>query len=301
MRRWGAILLLGSAGCSVPDPAAGPGTPEARAVAFLAREVPAWPFRNRCFSCHNNGDAARALWAAKRRSIPFDAHSLETTRSWLLRPGEWRSSGPPGDVGDPRLAALQFGSALVSSGEGGSALERAAELVRTYQGPDGSWAVDAGGLPGSPVTWGRTLATVLGRRILDEAGLREAVERADGWLASRKPVTVLEAGALLLAPGTSRETCLRLLRQGQSSEGGWGPYVASPPEVFDTAVALLGLARVRDQAAVDEMIRRGRGFLVALQQADGGWPETTRPSGAESYAQRISTTGWATLALLETR
>ena len=30
----------------------------------------------------------------------------------------------------------------------------------------------------------------------------------------------------------------------------------------------------------------------------GRWTETTRPAGAESYAQRLSTAGWATLALL---
>jgi len=34
---------------------------EARAVEFLVREVPAWSKNNGCFSCHNNGDAARAL------------------------------------------------------------------------------------------------------------------------------------------------------------------------------------------------------------------------------------------------
>jgi hypothetical protein len=49
------------------------------------------------------------------------------------------------------------------------------------------------------------------------------------------------------------------------------------------------------------MIARGRAFLIATQRDDGGWPETTRPSGGTSYAQRISTTGWATLALLATR
>jgi hypothetical protein len=48
------------------------------------------------------------------------------------------------------------------------------------------------------------------------------------------------------------------------------------------------------------MIRRGREFLVGAQQPDGSWPETTRPPGADSYAQRISTTGWALLALLAT-
>ena len=35
-------------------------TPEERALAYLAREVPAWSRENHCFSCHNNWDGARA-------------------------------------------------------------------------------------------------------------------------------------------------------------------------------------------------------------------------------------------------
>jgi hypothetical protein len=49
------------------------------------------------------------------------------------------------------------------------------------------------------------------------------------------------------------------------------------------------------------MIQRGRAFLLAQQNTDGSWPATTRPSGGDSYAQMMSTTGWATLAVLETR
>jgi hypothetical protein len=41
--------------------------------------------------------------------------------------------------------------------------------------------------------------------------------------------------------------------------------------------------------------------LLARQATDGSWPATTRPPGVESYAQQLSTTGWATLALLATR
>jgi squalene cyclase len=65
----------------------------------------------------------------------------------------------------------------------------------------------------------------------------------------------------------------------------------SPPEVFDTAMALLALIEVRKEPGVDELIWRGGAFLVAQQQPDGSWTETTRPSGGESYAQRLSTTG----------
>jgi hypothetical protein len=50
-----------------------------------------------------------------------------------------------------------------------------------------------------------------------------------------------------------------------------------------------------------ERLKRGRAWLIAQQDEEGGWRETTRPAGAESYAHRISTTGWATLALLRTR
>lgn len=271
-------------------------SPESRAVAFLAREVPQWPVKNHCFSCHNNGDAARALFAAGDRSA-----ALESTRAWLSRPDDWKNAGPPGEISDKRLAALQFAFALASSGDAGPAFARAAALVRDQQEPDGSWAVDADGLPGSPVTWGRTLATVAAREVVAKAGLEESEDRADRWLRRKQPVTILDAGALLQAPGTAREACLTLLRKGQSRDGGWGPYVSSPPEVFDTAVALLGLARVRSEPGVDDMIRRGREFLIAMQSGDGSWAETTRPPGAESYAQRISTSGWATLALLRTR
>jgi hypothetical protein len=46
--------------------------------------------------------------------------------------------------------------------------------------------------------------------------------------------------------------------------------------------------------------KRGRAYLLATQERDGGWPETTRPAGSDSYAQRLSTSGWAALALLAT-
>ena len=65
-----------------------------------------------------------------------------------------------------------------------------------------------------------------------------------------------------------------------------------------TALALLALDRHRDRPGIASMIARGRAYLVESQQEDGSWTETTRPTGAESYAQRLSTTGWATLALL---
>jgi hypothetical protein len=76
--------------------------------------------------------------------------------------------------------------------------------------------------------------------------------------------------------------------------------VTAPPEAFDTAVVLLALAGLRENKGVEAMVARGLWFLAATQLPDGSWPETTRPTGSESYAQRLSTTAWATMALLAT-
>ena len=54
------------------------------------------------------------------------------------------------------------------------------------------------------------------------------------------------------------------------------------------------------KTALADAIARGRAYLIRQQLADGSWNETTRPAGQASYAQRISTTGWALLALIET-
>ena len=109
---------------------------------------------------------------------------------------------------------------------------------------------------------------------------------------------------------TQREGALRTLKSGQAPSGGWGPYVNVGPQVFDTALALLALDELRttsslaspvfSAAQLAQAVSRGRAYLIAQQNDDGSWPETTRPANQESYAQRISTTGWALLALLAT-
>lgn len=143
-----------------------------------------------------------------------------------------------------------------------------------------------------------------------------AWSKENAWLRQASPNNVLTAATLLLAAASvydqssqsgrqsrllKQDQCLKLIRAAQTSDGGWGPYADSPPEAFDTAIVLLALSGLRREPGVDALIRRGRSFLIAQQSPDGSWPATTRPSGGDSYAQLMSTTGWATLALLETR
>ncbi|MDR3637311.1 MAG: hypothetical protein P4L84_26140 [Isosphaeraceae bacterium] len=307
-----AVTVVGS--CAVRG-AAPRDDAERRAVAFLAREVPAWSRDNHCFSCHNNGDAARALLAAKGRPYGPSADALVDTLGWLERPERWDTTAVDPAISDKTLARLQFATALASAVEQGrignrKLLVQAAELVANDQSPDGSWPIGARGSLGTPATYGRPLATALGRQALASAGANRfaaPIARAERWLREQPLENVLDASAVLIGlspdrPGdhSVRRRGFELLKRAQTDRGGWGPFVRSPPEPFDTALALLAMSRWEDHTEVASLLRRGRAYLVASQNEDGSWTETTRPAGGESYAQRISTSGWATLALLAT-
>lgn len=289
------------------------GAAEERAVAFLAKEVPAWPADNQCYSCHNNGDAARALFAAVRRGLDVPEESMADTLEWLRHPETWDDQKGEEAFSDVVLTRIQFASALSDAIDtelisDADALLAAARLVASDQRDDGSWQLDASGSIGSPATYGRFLATATAYHVLKRAN-RElyAVELglADEFLRDTEVKTVLAAAAVLSALSDAGDApalrqqglCQDLIVEGQAPSGGWGPYVTSAPEPFDTALVLLALVRYGGN---EKLIERGREYLSSTQLDDGSWPETTRPPGQMSYAQYISTTGWALLALLET-
>jgi hypothetical protein len=282
--------------------------PEQRAVRYLAGEVREWSKANGCFSCHNNGDGARALFVAvqKQWNVPVDA--LIDTRRWLQSPERWDANRGNPAVSDKKLARIQFTAALavaVATGnsEDRGALRRAAHSLIPLQDRDGSWRIDETGV-GSPATWGSALTTWLARRTLEQAGaaeFRESISAANAWLQALRPSNTLDAAARLLALPDKAAGEIPALLAAQSTDGGWGPRKHVPPEVFDTAVVLLALGGLAGRDTdVSDAIQRGREFLIRAQLPPGGWPETTRPSGGQSYAQHVSTSAWATLALLAT-
>jgi hypothetical protein len=308
------MLIARNANGEGPPAAIGP---EFKAVTFLNDEVRSWSRQNHCFSCHNNGDAARALYRAASAGYPVPNDVLAETTHWLNNPASWEHNGGDGPQNDRRLARVIFATTLDTAVRTGwirdrSALTVAVERLALDQAFDGSWPLGGDDALGSPATYGRALATLVARQSLfsaDPSRFRAAIDRADNWLARQEIKTVTAASVSLLASaerqaGTDvvrRATSVQLLRQAQSQDGGWGPHISSPPEPFDTALAILALARSSRSAEIDGMLRRGRAFLVAQQRDDGSWIETTRPPGNVSYAQQISTAGWATLALLATR
>lgn len=291
----------------------------AKGVAFLRAELPK----------ARNGDAARALLEAGARGYDVGT-SLDETLKFLKNPAGWDQNKAPSGADDKRLARVQFASALAVAERHGKAastdLEAAAKLLVADQAADGSWTLDQAQGPGSPATygtilatWSPILATWSARTSLIASGMLPdnfTIVQADRWLRGLTVENVYDASALLLALDLTgdvmadglRRTALGLVRSGQAENGGWGPEATSPPQVFDTAIAVLALSALNVEPRIarstfrpEELvaaIAKGKAFIESQQRADGSWPETTRPGGRESYAQRISTTGWALLVLL---
>lgn len=294
----------------------------ARAVAYLSVEVPRWRLEHPCYSCHNNGDATRALLAASANGHTI-GDSLDDTLAWLATPARWDSNARRGGSEELPLARIQFATALVSMVAFGratqDALDQAALLLIGHQQADGSFRLSETQILGGATFYGTSLATALARRVLARAkndAAQAPLAKANAWLRNTTPATVLDASAILLglerdgddAAIAQRKRCLDMLKQGQGPDGGWGPYLTSQSEPFDTSLAMLSLIGLRniEAIAIDpfsdrelrDAIRRGKAYLAEIQNADGSWPETTRPPNGESYAQRISTTAWSLQALL---
>ena len=294
----------------------------AKGVDYLKVEVPKWKAGHPCYSCHNNGDATRALLVAQSKGYDIGS-SLDDTLQFLKQPAIWDQNKAPAGIDDQTLATIQFASALAVAERHGKAastdLEAAAKLLVAKQQPDGSWQLDDAQSLGSPATYGTLIATWSARTSLIASGLQPdnfTIVQADKWIRGGKPENVLDAAATILALELSgdvmaenlRRDCLSILRTGQAKDGGWGPDVTAAPQVFDTALAVLALSSLEVEPRLarsayrpeelKEAIASGKKFIASQQRPDGSWPETTRPANQESYAQRISTTGWAMLAML---
>jgi squalene cyclase len=233
---------------------------------------------------------------AKTRAARVKEEALADTLEWLAAPAKW----------EPKtLARVQFTTGIVAALEAGFLSDRkplveAAALLAADQSADGSWRTETEGTLGSAVSYGPVLATYLSRRALEQADAgkyKANIDKATAWLNERKPQNPLDLAAHYLA--TRAKPSLDTLLRAQATDGSW---VREP---FDTAIALLALQEAQPKARPDpeiaDRIARARTWLLKSQFPEGGWPGTTRPPGGASYAQHISTTGWAAIALAATQ
>ncbi len=240
MRFAASALIIVPALMATSAQAPAPAEPaEARAIAYLAREVPRWRQEHACYSCHNNGDAARALIVGLQRRHAVRP-AIDDTLTWLADPARW-DSNPGGEGGgdDKRLARIQFASATVTASAASlvtqPAVDAAADIVAKDQREDGSWRLDSSTSLGSPATYGTPLATAFALRVLSQSrasSRSEAIARGSAWLRRVEPANVPDAVAIILGLGNAE-------RRSRAATAGAGLHQAC-------ARARRWLGRVRD-------------------------------------------------------
>lgn len=291
-----------------------------KAVDYLAAETPKWRTEHRCASCHHQGSAVRALLAAKAKGKLKDNRPLENSLDWLDHPEKWADNHGDPNASDPLLAEIQFGASLFRAEPQNperfrDAISQLAEQLAKRQSKDGCFALENSEGLASPITLGPILLTAYARAILtprkaaatdkSPTTFDQESKLASAWLLDVKPRNTFEASSLLIAltPGreskSARAAARKIIRESAHVGGGYGPYINSPAEVFDTALVILALSRDEQVKDHRNLIDNAKKQLIIWQLEDGSWEETTRPSGGISYAHRIATTAWALEALLE--
>lgn len=234
--------------------------------------------------------------------------------SWLNQPDEWLKSTSEGVGESPILTYIQFGTARAEAVNAGIMFPAPKVETKIFQklvstqSEAGFWHLEPEGNVGSPGTYGNALASYQAISLLKSAPSKiygSTIQRCYHWAAGFEPKATIDVAAIALilsdadsAPWKQRSKTWRLhLLKSQNQDGGWGPFPNRFSEVFDTAIASIALSQ---RSHIDENrdhLKQARTFLIGTQEEDGGWPETTRPTGGVSYAQHISTTSWALIAL----
>ena len=261
-----------------------------RTVAYLRTEVPRWRREHPCYSCHNNGDATRALLAASTRGHAV-ADAIDDTVAWLATPERWDTNARRGESEEQPLARIQFASALAAMLAVGraeaDALDRAAGLLVVHQEDDGSWRLSDTQMLGGATFYGTSLATGMARRILvraKTASVRSPLAKASGWLRTSSPITVLDASAVLLglerdsdpAAASPTTTVTRDPPARPGSRRRLGPYVTSQSERRH-ALALLALAGLRPADALSTAPYSTRELGAAIERGRAALLRTPEP------------------------
>ena len=289
-----------------------------KAFQYLEKESLQWVQENKCYSCHNNGDAARALFlTSPKLAARFSGPQWRELIEWYQEPDKWNEASNRELDLSPTLGLVQFAATSIEAQRQTlrpmppSGYARIRSLILAAQHEDGSWHLENEGQLGSPATYGNVLGTLRALEILAKlptAQSKTATDRAINWIDQQNPHASIElaAGSQILKLSTrpkeqaKSRLWLRRLRDQQNRNGGWGPFRSQFSEIFDTAIALIALCSQPKPDIEAGVILAGRSFLIENQESDGGWLETTRPSGGTSYAQHISTTAWALIALNKT-
>jgi hypothetical protein len=291
-----------------------------------------WLERQRCASCHHQGLLVPMAAVARQQGFVVDdtrARAQEVRLNSMVASFEPAMLAAHGSD----EAAVRFGlgfygqltagsawllAAMMSPGSARQPLDETAALATANtQLADGRWLL---GMPRVPIQESDIQTTALMIRILTTALPRhpdtpQRVARARAWLASEPALTTSDKTYRLLGlhwSGAERPTVHEAafaLLAGQDETGGWSQLPGLNPDAYATGLALVALHETQGLTQAHTGFRRGVGFLLRTQQADGSWFVHKRAASFNRYFETgfpygkhqtssFTGTAWATMALM---
>lgn len=302
-----------------PAPAAASARPVAESVAkaftLLEKQSHAFIRIGGCNSCHAQDlpSAAAAMARDRGLSAPREIAQLSLAMSGTSaeRVMDFNVIGVSSiawqlfDYGMNRQPASSYTDAVV-------------RYLKAAQTAEGNWHASQGRRP--PMSAGEYQAAALAIYSLrhyspaaEKRGTDEAVNRAAAWLAGAKPSNTQDRAFQVMGlvwakakPGVIT-TAARALAESQRSDGGWSQLPAMGSDSYATGQAIYAL-HLAGRSASDPVVKKGAGYLLRTQAADGSWHVKTRSIWFQPYFesgfpyghdQWISTAGtaWASMAL----
>jgi ankyrin repeat protein len=267
-----------------------------QSIALMQRTSTEYFKQSGCVGCHHQPLVGMAVERASRKSIHID----QSARAEQIRvvKTEWQSAkevllqGVFISVDSLSHSLLHLADAGYPADETTDAL---AAVIASQQQPDGTWL----GLPISrpPLEdsiWIRTsmAARALARYTIPARRIEfdQRIANARRWLSESRPNLPYERTFQLLGliwtGGTSADIARAAaeVKAMQRADGGWAQLDQLAPDAYATGVAMYALAE-SGMSPQDPAYRRGVGYLLSTQQADGSWHVRSRSPKLQPYFQ----------------
>jgi ankyrin repeat protein len=294
-----------------------------KSLPLLQKSGRTFAAKRSCISCHHQALVAMTVGLARKRGFEVDKRIAEQERARVLRALERnREQILLGSGVTDELAPAYLLAALAAEEQKPNfTTDALVQFLVLRQRQDGSWRTPVYRPPqdASDITF--TALAVRGLRLFAPKGRHKEMEgrflSAREWLVRAKPRDTEDKTFRLLGLAWANaepqhiQQAVAVLLQEQRGDGGWAQLPTLKSDAYATGQVLVALREGGGLAVDHEAYRRGVGFLLKTQLADGSWFVPTRSFPLQPHVETgfpharsqfisLAATNWATMALLRT-
>jgi hypothetical protein len=315
-----AFLFAALAGTSIPTPARVRIAVE-RALPPLKLAAETHAEKKSCFGCHNQAFPMAAFAAAKKLGLAVEGDLIKSQVAHVrqfVSTNRKKYDDRTGTGGQVDTAGWLLFTLELAGDKPDDDTAAIIDYVLHRHADRSHWACSSDRPPSEASSFGTTYLAVRALKAWGTEKQKAAVEKriaaARDWAAATKPKDTEDRVFRLLllhAAGADAkvvEAAANELRDGQGPDGGWPQKAGMGSDPYATGTALSALAMTNTLPPAASAYRRGVGFLLRTQQADGTWFVKTRSKPFQPYYEggfpyekdqfiSSSASGWAVVAL----